>query len=231
MTKEQPNQFDRLITLVTEEKFDNINNKKILVVGIGGVGGYVVESLVRSGINDITIVDFDTIDITNLNRQIIALHSTIGMKKVDVIKQRILDINKKCKVTTFDIKLDSDNYKDILNKKYDYIIDCCDNINAKKILLLESINNNTPFIPCMGTANRIDPSKLEIIDIRKTINDPLARKLRKFVKDEKITKKIMVLSSKEIPIKNGNKLGSNSYVPACAGLLISAYVLNNIFNN
>lgn len=229
MNEKQLNQFDRIITLVGKEKYNNITSKKVLVVGLGGVGGYVVESLVRSGINDITIVDYDTIDITNLNRQIIALHSTIGMKKIDVFKERILDINLTCNVTTYDIKLNKDNYKEVLDKKYDYIIDCCDSVDAKKILLLEAINTNTPFISSMGTANRIDPSKLEIIDIRKTSYDPLAKIMRKFVKDEKINKKIMVLASKETPIKTGTKLGSNSYVPTCAGLLISSYVLNDIF--
>lgn len=229
MNKKQPNQFDRIMTLVGEEKYNNIHGKRVLLVGLGGVGGYVVESLARSGIDSITVVDYDKIDITNINRQIIALHSTIGMKKTEVIKKRILDINPKCNVNTFDININNENYPMIFQEKYDYIIDCCDSIDAKKILLLESIKTNTPFISSMGTANRMDPTKLEIVDIRKTMNDPLARKLRKFVKDEKITKKIMVLSSKEVPIKNGNKLGSNSYVPSCAGLIISSYVLNNIF--
>lgn len=228
MNKNQLSQFDRIITLVGEEKYKNIKNKNILVVGIGGVGGYVVESLVRSGIESITIVDYDIIDITNINRQIIALHSTIGMKKVDVMKNRILDINPNCKVNIFDIKLDSNNYSMIFNEKYDYIVDCCDCLEAKKILILESVKSNTPIISSMGTANRLDPTKLEILDIRNTINDPLARKIRKFIKDEKINKKIMVLSSKELPIKNGIKLGSNSYVPSCAGLIISSYIINNI---
>lgn len=228
MNKNQLSQFDRIITLVGEEKYKFIKEKNILVVGIGGVGGYAVESLVRSGIESITIVDYDTIDITNLNRQIIALHSTIGMKKIDVMKKRILDINPNCKVNVLDIKLDSSNYSVLFEEKYDYIIDCCDSIEAKKTLISESVKRNIPIISSMGTANRFDPTKLEILDIRKTINDPLARKLRKFVKDENINKKIMVLSSKEVPMKNGIKLGSNSYVPPCAGLFISSYVINNI---
>lgn len=228
MNKNQLSQFDRIITLVGEEKYKFIKEKNILVVGIGGVGGYAVESLVRSGIESITIVDYDTIDITNLNRQIIALHSTIGMKKIDVMKKRILDINPNCKVSVLDIKLDSSNYSVLFEEKYDYIIDCCDSIEAKKTLISESVKRNIPIISSMGTANRFDPTKLEILDIRKTINDPLARKLRKFVKDENINKKIMVLSSKEVPMKNGIKLGSNSYVPPCAGLFISSYVINNI---
>lgn len=228
MNQNQLNQFERIISLVGEEKYKSIKNKNILIVGIGGVGGYVVESLIRSGIESITIVDYDTIDLTNLNRQILALHSTIGMKKVDVMKKRILDINPNCKVNTFDIKIDSNNYSMIFKEKYDYIIDCCDSVEAKKTLILESVKSNIPIISSMGTANRFDPTKLEILDIRKTINDPLARKIRKFVKDAKINKKIMVLSSKEVPMKNGVKLGSNSYVPPCAGLIISSYVLNDI---
>lgn len=226
--KQQLNQFNRLEYLIGNENVELLKTKKVLIVGLGGVGGFVTESLARSGIGNITLIDYDTIDITNLNRQIIALHSTIGKKKTDVFKKRILDINKECNIMVLDLFLDSSNYREIITNNYDFIIDCCDSLEAKKLLLLESYNKKIPFIGSMGTANKMDPSKLEIVDIRKTINDPIARIMRKFVKDNKLNQKIMVVSSKELPKKNGTKLGSNSFVPASAGLLISSYVIRNL---
>ena len=229
MKEKHPNQFSRLSTLIGEDKLDILKEKKVLVVGVGGVGGYVVESLARSGIGNITIVDYDVVDITNINRQIIALTSTIGCKKVELFKKRIKDINPNCKVEIFDIFLNEENYLNLIRSDYDYIIDCCDDIKAKKILLREANNRNISFISSMGTANKIDPSKLEIVDLRKTVNDPLARIMRKFLKEERINKKIMVLSSTELPIKN-SKLGSNAFVPATAGLLISSYVVEKLYS-
>lgn len=226
----QPNQFERLELLIGNENLKRLNNSKVLVVGIGGVGGYVVESLARSGIGNITIVDNDVVDITNLNRQIIALHSTIGRKKVDIMEERIRNINNNCNVTKYDIFLSKDNYEKLFTNDYDFIVDCCDSIETKKILLEIAINKNTKYIASMGTANKMDPFKLEIIELKKTINDPIARIMRKYVRDNKIKEKIMVLSSKELPIKNKNKLGSNSFVPPTAGLLISSYIVNNLID-
>ena len=219
------NQFQRLIALIGEEKFKLLSNKKILVVGVGGVGGYVVESLSRSGIKNITIVDFDSVDITNLNRQIIALHSTIGKKKVDILEERIKDINPFCDVKKYDLFLDEKNKDTILSNDFDFIIDCCDSVKTKELLIDYVANYDINFISSMGTANKMDPTKLEIVDIKKTYNDPLARIIRKYVKDKKIQKKIMVLSSTEVPQKNGSILASNSFVPPSAGLLISSHVI------
>lgn len=227
---QQLNQFNRLEYLIGNDNVELLKTKKVLIVGLGGVGGFAVEALVRSGIGNITLVDYDTIDITNLNRQIIALHSTIGLKKTTAFKERILNINKDCNITILDLFLDSSNYKEIITDDYDFIIDCCDSLEAKKLLLLESYNKKIPFIGCMGTANKMDPSKLEIIDIRKTINDPIARIMRKFVKDNKLNQKIMVVSSKELPKKNGTKLGSNAFVPSSAGLLIASFVVRSLIN-
>lgn len=225
MNNDSINQFQRLISLIGEEKFKLLSNKKILVVGLGGVGGYVVESLSRSGVTNIAIVDFDTIDITNLNRQIIALHSTIGKKKVDVLEERIKDINPLCNVEKYDLFLDEENKDIVLENDFDFIIDCCDSIKTKKLLIDYATKYDIDFISSMGTANKMDPTKLEIVDIKKTYNDPLARIIRKYVKDKKITKKIMVLSSSEVPQKNGSILASNSFVPSTAGLIISSYVI------
>ena len=216
--------FDRLELLIGNN-IDKIRNKKVLVVGLGGVGGYIVESIARSGVDNIAIVDYDIVDITNINRQIIALNSNIGKKKVDLFEDRIKDINPNCKVTKYDLFLD-DKSIDILDNNYDFIIDACDSIETKKMLIKYAVDNSVSFISSMGTANKLKPNMLEIVDIRKTINDPLARILRKYVKDLKTNKKIMVLSSKEVPIKNGNKLGSNAFVPPVAGLLIGNYVIN-----
>ena len=227
----QPKEFDRLLSLIGEESFEKIQKKKILVVGLGGVGSYLVESLVRSGISNITIVDSDIVDITNMNRQLIALHSTIGKKKVDVVSSRINDINPNCQVKKKDIFLNRENQNQVLEKEYDYIIDCCDSMDTKKLLIDFSICSHIPMISSRGTANKMDPSKLEIVELKKTINDPVARILRKYVKDQNYHQKIMVLSSKELPKKNGTVLASNAFVPSIAGLLISSYVIRKIIND
>lgn len=224
----QPSPFDRLIPLIGRENLDLLKTKKVLIIGIGGVGGYVAESLVRSGIEQFILVDGDSIEMTNLNRQIIALNQNMGESKVQLMKKRILDINKKCIVDTYHLYLDDINKDKIFNDSIDFIIDACDSVNTKKLLIKEALKRKINLISCMGTANKLDPTKLEITEIRKTINDPLARIIRKFIREEKITKKIMVLSSKEVPLKNKNILGSNIFVPAVAGLLIGSYVINQL---
>ena len=221
--------FDRFKKIVDEDSFKKINKSTILVIGLGGVGGYVVESLVRSGIGKIIIVDKDTVDETNINRQIIALNSTIGLNKTDEFEKRIKDINPDCetkKITDFILK---DNIDLLFEEKIDYLVDACDTTTTKKLIIDECLKRDVPFITCMGTGNRFDPSKLEIIDIRKTSNDPLARIIRKYVKDMKINKKVMCLCSKEIPVKTGDYTpGSTAFVPPSAGLLISSYIIREI---
>ena len=219
--------LERLEILVGKENVNKIKSKNIAVIGIGGVGGYVVESLVRSGVENITIIDYDKIDVTNKNRQIIALDSTIGMKKVDAIEERIKSINFNCKVKKIDFFLDESNI-DILNG-YDYVIDSCDSILTKFEIIKYCLDNNICFISCMGTGKRLDPSLLNITDLMKTEYDPLAKRLRKMVRDAKINKKIPVVCSTEVPRKQDtNVIGSNSFVPATAGLLITSYIVNDI---
>ena len=221
--------FDRLELLIGRDNLKIIKTKKILVVGVGGVGGSVITSLVRSGIENITVIDFDEVDITNLNRQMVAYHSTIGKKKVDVIEDIIKDINPKCIVNKYDLFLDKDNIDEIFDRVTpDFIIDCCDSKETKKEIIKKALSTNTPFISSMGTGNRLDPSKLEIMDIRKTEGDPLARIMRKWVNDEKIKEKIPVLCSKEIPLYKGTTVASSAFVPNSAGLLISSYVIRKI---
>lgn len=218
--------FDRLELLIGKDNLDIIKMKNILVIGVGGVGGFVVEGLVRSGVNNITIIDSDKTDITNKNRQIIALDSTIDKDKVEVLKTRMLDVNKDLKIKAYKMFLDKDTIQGLDLEKYDYIVDCCDTIDTKKLLIKLSVEKNKKFISCMGTGKRLDPTKLIITDIRKTSYDPLARILRKYVKDEKIKEKILVCTSTEIPKKIDSKtVASAIFVPASAGLLIASYII------
>ena len=224
--------LERLELLVNKEKLDKLKEKTIMIVGLGGVGGYVVESLVRCGIGNFILIDYDTITISNKNRQIIALDSNIGKKKTECFKERILDINKECNVTCLDLFLDKSNTYDIINKyKPSYVIDCCDSVEAKKEIIKTCIELNINFISSMGTGNKFDITKLKIMDIRKTEYDPLAKIIRRWVKDEKIKEKIDVLISSEPPIKTGSRIvGSNSFVPCAAGLLIGSHVFKKLID-
>ncbi len=223
--------FNRLELLIND-KIDLIKNKNILIIGLGGVGGYALESIVRSGIENITIVDYDKIDITNLNRQILSLNNNIGLKKVDVAYERIKNINPNCKVTIIDKKITSSNIDLLFKNHIDYVIDACDTTQTKCELIKECLKRKIKLISSMGTGNKLDPAKLEIIDIRKTCYDPLAKIIRKMVKDENIKDKIMVVSSKEVPIKTNSKtIGSTSFVPATAGLLCASFVINDIIGD
>lgn len=220
--------FDRLELLLGKENLEILKNKKVLIIGLGGVGGYVVESLVRSGIENITLVDYDKVDITNINRQIIALNSNIGKYKTELFKERILDINPNCKVTIKNLFLKEENIEEIIDD-FDFVIDACDTVNTKKAIIKICIKKNIKFISSMGTGNKIDPNKLEIVDIRKTSYDPLAKIIRKFIREEHINEKIMVLTSSEQPIKsNISTIPSAIFVPASAGLLIGSYVIKEL---
>lgn len=220
--------LDRLELLVGKETIEKIKNIKVLIIGIGGVGGYALESLVRSGIESITIVDYDKIDITNLNRQIIALNSNIGNYKVEEAKKRIEKINEKCNIKIIKEKISLDNF-DILNiESYDYVVDSCDTIEVKKEIIRRCLKYNIKFISSMGTGFKMDPSKLQIMDVRKTSYDPIAKIIRNMVKKEKLKGKIMVVSSIEEKKLNSKVIASNSFVPAIAGLMCTSYVINDI---
>ncbi len=227
--EEFQHKFSRLEKLIGKENINILKNTSVLILGVGGVGGYVVESLARSGIGTLILVDFDIIDITNINRQIIALDSTIGLKKVDVLEKRIKDINENCQVIKVDKFIDKNNINELFKYKFDYLVDACDSVPTKEQVIIECLKRNINFISSMGTGNKFDPSKLEICDIRKTYNDPLAKIIRKFVKDNKINKKVTVLSSTELPVKLHDKTpGSTSFVPPSAGLLIASYIVRKI---
>lgn len=221
--------FERVISFVGENNFNKIKDVTVLVVGLGGVGGYAVESLIRSGIYNIILIDFDKIDLSNLNRQIITNQNNIGKYKTDVMQERILSINPECHVITHNIFLDKDNINILDNYQIDYIIDACDSVGTKKLLIDYSLEKNIELISSMGTAKKIDPTKLAIMDIRKTSYDPLAKIIRKYVFDKKINGKIMVVSSTEEPIQS-ETLSSLMFVPATAGILCTKYVISDIIN-
>ena len=222
--------FERVISLVGESNFKKIQKATVLVVGLGGVGGYAVESLVRSGIGNLILIDHDTVDITNLNRQIISLQENIGRDKVTVCKERMLSINHACSIITKKIFLDKNTINLLDNYHIDYIVDACDSVEAKKLLIDYSLDKNIKLIASMGTANKLDPTKLAVLDIRKTSYDPLAKILRKYVMDKHTNKKIMVVSTTESPIRK-DCLSSLVYVPATSGLLCSNYIIRDILES
>ena len=220
-------ELSRLELLIGSENIKKLQSKKVLVLGLGGVGSYAIEAISRSGINNLIIVDKDRIDITNLNRQLMTLHSNIGKYKTDVIEERIKDINLNANVIKITKEITKENIKELIDLNPDYIIDACDTLEVKKELIRQSIKNDFKLISCMGTGNKLKP-KFEIMDLSKTKYDPIAKILRKMVKDERINKKIMVVASDEKPIKTGKIISSNSFVPATAGLLLASYVINDI---
>ena len=220
-------EFTRLEILLGE-KIEKLKKLKVLVVGVGGVGGYAVEALARSGISNITIVDYDKVDITNINRQIIALHSTIGKLKVEVFKERIKDINPNCQVETFACFYDLNTNDLIFNKNYDYVLDCCDSLKSKELLIRECVNRKIKIISSMGAGFKFDPSLIKITKLKKTNYDKIARKLRYNLKDSKDCLEIPVVYSEEQMKKNGTTIGSNAYIPSIFGLMMASFIINDI---
>lgn len=220
-------EFARLELLVGE-KISKIKNLKVLIIGVGGVGGYAAESLARCGVSSITIVDYDRIDITNINRQIIALHSTIGKKKVDVLSTRIKDINPNCQVKTYDLFLDSSNIQLIFDADYDYILDCCDTIKSKELIIREAVKRKIKIISSMGAGFKLDPSKISIAKLKNTSYDKIASILRKNLKDQKECLEIPVVYSTESVFKHDKIIGSNSFIPSMFGLFMTSYIINDI---
>ena len=219
--------FSRFQLLVGPDSLNYLFQRTVFVLGCGGVGGYVVEALARSGVGTIILADFDVVSESNLNRQIVALTSTIGKKKIDVLADRVLDIYAKCQVIKLDRFVGENDLEEICSSySIDFFVDACDSVRTKMSVISYCTQKKLPFLSCMGMGNRLDPSQLKIVDIRKTMNDPLARILRKYVRDQKINSKVMVVASFEVPIQTGDKIvGSSSFVPASAGLLIASYVV------
>jgi tRNA A37 threonylcarbamoyladenosine dehydratase len=219
---------ERILRVIPKDQYDKIKNLNILIVGVGGVGGSAFEALVRMGVLNFTVIDTDKFDISNLNRQVLANINNIGHFKAIEADLRAKSINPDILVESRVTFLDESNFKDIDIKRFDYVLDCCDTVNTKLLLIKECLSNNIKIISSMGTGNRIDPTKLEITNIWKTSGDPLAKKMRKLLKDNRISKKVMVVSSREVPVKVSNPVGSTSLVPNVAGYYMASYVINDV---
>lgn len=225
-------EFSREIKLIGQENFEKLRNSKVILFGIGGVGGYVLESLARSGIENITIVDFDTVSESNLNRQIIALQTTIGKYKVDVARERVNNINPNCNVVAIKEKLTKENIDTFNFSCYDFVIDAIDMVTSKLLIIEKAKKENVEVISCMGTGNKLDATQLQICDISKTNYCPLAKVMRKELKNRGIYH-LNVVFSTEQPKRFDEKVrkvmpASIAYVPAVAGLYISQFVINKL---
>ncbi len=224
------NQFTRTEALIGKQGIEKLQKAKVAIFGIGGVGSYVVEALARAGIGKFILVDKDIVDITNLNRQIIATRKTIGRAKVEVAKERILEINPNAKVEIHQ-EFFMPNSKEILEDTIDYLVDAVDTVTAKIELVMRAKQQNIPMISCMGTGNKLDATQFEVADIYETSVCPLAKVMRKELKARGI-KNLKVVYSKEEPIKrneaNANTPASISFVPSVAGLIIAGEVIKDI---
>ena len=221
--------FERLITLIGEDDVNKLKKANVLIVGLGGVGGYALETLVRSGIYNLTIVDGDIVELSNLNRQIISKRDVIGRPKALVAQARTLEINPDVNLKVINEFISEDNFSLLNIDSFDYVIDACDDLNLK-ILLIKNADKYK-LISSMGTANKMDMTRFKITTVDKTSYDPLAKIIRKKIKEEKIRTKFKVVSSDEKVMKNGTKLGTVAYMPAISRLLCASYVINDIIDN
>ena len=227
--------FSRTKTLLGDNNFEKLTKANVIVFGAGGVGGYVVEALARSGIGQITVVDKDVVSVSNINRQIIALSSTIGKKKTEVIKERVKDINPNCKVTVIDTFYLPENADQIDLSAYSFVVDAIDTVSAKIEIIKRCSQKDIPIISCLGTANHLDPFAFKIVDLYQTSTCPLARVLRREARKLNIEKgKVKVLYSTEEALKTfeqgGDKLSpcSIAFCPSVAGLLIASEVIKSL---
>lgn len=229
------NIFSRAELLLGEETLHKLRSARVALFGIGGVGSFAAEALARGGVGHITLVDGDTVSITNINRQLIALHSTVGKEKTAVMAERIADISPETEVETYPVVYGAEN-RDLLDfSTYDYVIDAIDTVTSKLILIEEAKKAGVPVISCMGTGNKFHPERFEVTDISKTSVCPLAKIMRKELKVRGI-KNVKVVYSKEEPQKpaespeTGKRQipGSLSFVPPVAGLLLAGEVIRHI---
>ncbi|WP_062355577.1 tRNA threonylcarbamoyladenosine dehydratase [Bacillus kwashiorkori] len=242
-------QFSRNELAIGQEGLKILKHSTVLVLGIGGVGSFTAEALARSGIGRIILVDRDVVDITNINRQLIALLSTVGRPKVDVMLERIHDINPECDVIPLKMFYTEETYEQIFQYPIDFIVDASDTIIYKVHLMKEALKRNIPIISCMGAANKMDPTRFQITDISKTHTDPIARVIRQKLKRDGIKKGIPVVFSDESPIViredvkqtvgNQNSTirkaqmppSSNAFVPSVAGLIMASYVVTELLKS
>lgn len=228
--------FSRTSLLIGEENLERLKNSHIAVFGLGGVGSYVVEALARCGVGKLTLIDHDVVSLSNINRQIIALHSTVGKKKTDVVKSRVLDINPDCEVTAFDEFYCADNADRIFSTDYDYVVDAIDSVESKLDLIARCKQNDVPIICSMGTGNKLNPRMFEVDDIYNTQVCPLCRSMRGKLRKMGI-ENLKVVYSKEEPKQFRKELdeatskpviASISFVPSAAGLIIAENVIKDI---
>lgn len=245
-------EFSRLEMLIGEEGSKKLNESHVIIFGIGGVGSYVAEALVRAGVGELTFVDYDEICITNLNRQVHAVRDTVGKDKVEVMKERALSINPKIKINPLKILYNNETHEKIFGTKYDFVVDAIDMVTSKIKLAEFCYRNKIKIIASMGTGNKVHPEMLELSDIHKTSVCPLAKVIRKELKTRRVDK-LPVVYSKEVPLKPNNGKqdckkncicpnkedhitcvsrrvipGSTSFVPPAAGMIIASYVVRNL---
>ncbi len=231
------NLFERTSLLIGQDKIDTLSRKHVAVFGLGGVGSYAVESLVRCNVGELTLIDGDVYSFSNINRQLYATIKTVNQKKVDVAKNRVLEINPNVTVNVYDLFLNADTINLIDFSKFDYVIDAIDTVSSKLLLISKCKELNVPIICCLGTGNKLDPFAFEIDYIENTSVCPLAKVMRKELKNRNI-EKVLVLYSKEQPkntvAKEENSSrhspASISFVPSVAGLLISSKVIKDLLN-
>ena len=246
------NQFSRTELLFGKEAMEKLDSARVAVFGIGGVGGYTVEALARSGVGSIDLIDDDKVCLTNINRQIIATRKTVGRVKVDVMKERILEINPKAVVTTHQCFYSAETADEFDFSQYSYIVDAIDTVSAKIEMILRAQEKNVPIISCMGAGNKLDPTRFEVADIYKTSVCPLAKVMRKELKVRGV-KKLKVVYSQEPALKPLEDMevscksncicppgvvrkctakrqipGSNAFVPSVAGLIIAGEVIKDL---
>ncbi len=236
------NPFSRTALLLGSDAMDKLNRSRVAVFGLGGVGGYVVEALARSGVGALDLIDHDTVSPTNINRQIFALHSTVGMDKAEAAKMRVLDINPEIAVTVHKTFYGPDTAELFDFSQYDYIVDAIDTVTAKLALITNAKAAGTPILCCLGTGNKLDATKFQIADISKTSVCPLARVMRKECAKRGL-KQVKVLFSTEDPIPSREESteelpegrrslpGSVAFVPSVAGLMIAGEVIKDLIQH
>lgn len=222
-------QFSRTGMIIGEAAVERLSQSSVIVLGIGGVGSYVVEGLARAGIGRLALVDRDVVDVTNINRQLPALHSTVGRPKAAVMAERVMDINPGCHITAEECFFMPDNAGDFDFTKYDYVVDAIDNITGKLTIIEKAYKEGVPVISSMGTGNKLDPSLFRITSIEKTKVCPLAKAMRRELKKRNI-RGVKVIYSEEEPIKHeeARTPGSISFVPSVAGLMIAGEVVRDL---
>jgi tRNA A37 threonylcarbamoyladenosine dehydratase len=223
--------LERMELLVNEDVISKLKSIRVLIVGIGGVGGACFEALVRLGVTNITVVDNDTFSLSNLNRQLLSNINNIGNLKVNEAVLRAKSINPDILVETHNMFVNEANINELNIRQYDYVFDCCDTVTTKYLLIKKCYDNDVKIISSMGTGNRLDPTKIVIKDIWKTENDPLAKAMRKILRDNDMKCKVPVVTSLELPIKTGsNVVGSVSLVPNVAGFYMASWLFSDIMD-